>query len=270
MTNLSIRVLGCGDAFGSGGRFQTCYLVENAEGATLLDCGATALVSMRRFHVEPARIDRILISHLHGDHFGGLPFLLLDAQFVTRRLRPLLIAGPPGIRQRLRDAQEVLFPGSSQLNLRFPLEIVELEAGRSARFGDLAAEPFDVVHPSGAPSFALRLTWQGRVVAFSGDTEWTDALIDVARDADLFISECYGYEAKAPYHLNFKILSARREELRVKRLLLTSFERRYALESRRSRQRCRGGGRRDADRAVRSQRSRRPGTCVSYVFVTAA
>ena len=221
MTSLSIRVLGCGDAFGSGGRLQTCYLVESAESATLLDCGATALVSMRRFHVEPERIDRILISHLHGDHFGGLPFLLLDAQFVTRRTRPLLIAGPPGIRERLRDAQEVLFPGSSRLSLRFPLEIVELQAGRTVRFGDLAAKPFDVVHPSGAPSFALRLSWQRRVVAFSGDTEWTDALIEVARDADLFISECYGYEAKAPYHLNFKILRARREELQVKRLLLT-------------------------------------------------
>jgi ribonuclease BN (tRNA processing enzyme) len=221
MAHLSIRILGCGDAFGSGGRLQTCYLVESAESATLLDCGATALVAMRRFHVEPARIDRILISHLHGDHFGGLPFLLLEAQFVSRRNRPLLIAGPPGIRQRLRDAQEVLYPGSSQLTLRFPLEIVELEAGRSARFGDLAAEPFHVVHPSGAPAFALRLSWRDRVVAFSGDTEWTDALIEVARDADLFISECYGYEAKAPYHLNFKILSERRQELRVKRLLLT-------------------------------------------------
>jgi ribonuclease BN (tRNA processing enzyme) len=221
MTNLSIHVLGCGDAFGSGGRLQTCYLIDSAESATLLDCGATALVAMRRFDVEPAKVDRILISHLHGDHFGGLPFLLLEAQFVSRRVRPLVIAGPPGIRQRLRDAQEVLFPGSSQLDLRFPLEIVELEAEQDARFGDLAAKPFNVVHPSGAPSFALRLSWRGRVVAFSGDTEWTDTLIEVARGADLFISECYGYEAKAPYHLNFKVLSARREELRVKRLLLT-------------------------------------------------
>ena len=221
MANLSIRILGCGDAFGSGGRFQTCYLIDSAESATLLDCGATALVAMRRFGVEPARIDRILISHLHGDHFGGLPFLLLDAQFVSRRDQPLLIAGPPGIERRLRESQEVLFPGSSTLKLRFSLEIVELEAGRNARFGDVAAKPFSVVHPSGAPSFALRLSWPDRTVAFSGDTEWTDALIDVARGADLFISECYGYDAKAPYHLNFKTLSARREELRVKRLLLT-------------------------------------------------
>jgi ribonuclease BN (tRNA processing enzyme) len=187
----------------------------------LVDCGATSLVALGKARVDPLSVDAVALSHLHGDHFGGLPFLLLEAQFVSRRKRPLLIAGPPGIRQRLRDAQEVLYPGSSQLKLRFPLEIVELEAGRSVRFDDLAATPFDVVHPSGAPSFALRLSWPDKVVAFSGDTEWTDALIEVARDADLFISECYGYEAKAPYHLNFKILSARRQELRVKRLLLT-------------------------------------------------
>jgi ribonuclease BN (tRNA processing enzyme) len=221
MANLSIHILGCGDAFGSGGRLQSCYLINGRAGATLLDCGATALVAMRRFAIDPATIDQILISHLHGDHFGGLPFLLLEAQFVSRRDQPLLIAGPPGIERRLRECQEVLFPGSSTLKFRFPLEIVELEAGRRARLGDLEAVPFDVVHPSGAPSFALRLSFDDITIAFSGDTEWTDALIDVARGADLFISECYAYEARAPYHLDFKTLSARRAELRVKRLLLT-------------------------------------------------
>lgn len=221
MKNLSIRVLGCGDAFGSGGRFQSCYLIDGRAGATLLDCGATAMVAMRRFAVDPAKIDRILISHLHGDHFGGLPFLLLEAQYVSRRSRPLLIAGPPGIRRRLRQCQEVLFPGSSTLELRFPLEIVELEAGQKARLGAVEATPFDVVHPSGAPSFALRLKVDGCTIAFSGDTAWTNALIEVARGADLFITECYAYEAGPPHHLDFRTLSARRPDLRVKRLLLT-------------------------------------------------
>jgi ribonuclease BN (tRNA processing enzyme) len=75
-----LQALGCGDAFGSGGRFHTCFHVSARVVSFLVDCGASALIAMRRFGVDPNTIRTVLISHLHGDHFGGLPFLLLDAQ----------------------------------------------------------------------------------------------------------------------------------------------------------------------------------------------
>ncbi len=128
MPRVAIRVLGCGDAFGSGGRLQTCFFVTAGRDRFLIDCGATAMVAMRRFGVDPATIDRVFLSHLHGDHFGGLPFLLLEAQHVSRRRRPLTIVGPAGTRERLLAAQEALFPGSSRTAWRFPLEFVELVA----------------------------------------------------------------------------------------------------------------------------------------------
>jgi ribonuclease BN (tRNA processing enzyme) len=112
---MRIQFLGSGDAFGSGGRFNTCILVEAAAGVFLIDCGASSLIAMRRFRVVPNRIGTIFISHLHGDHFGGLPFFILDAQLVSRRVEPLTIAGPPGLRQRLAEAMEAFFPGSSRV-----------------------------------------------------------------------------------------------------------------------------------------------------------
>src|SRR5207302_8674683 len=101
MGQVTVRFLGCGDAFGSGGRFQTCFLVRSDTARFLIDCGASSLIAMNRFGVDPAEIDLILLSHLHGDHYGGLPFFLLDAQILRRRTRPLVIAGPPGLRKRL-------------------------------------------------------------------------------------------------------------------------------------------------------------------------
>ena len=73
------------------------------------------MIAIRRFGVEPNAIETIFITHLHGDHFGGLPFFILDAQLVSRRTTPLTVAGPPGLRDRLREAMEVLFPGAAEV-----------------------------------------------------------------------------------------------------------------------------------------------------------
>ena len=221
MTKVAVRVLGCGDAFGSGGRFQTCFFVSAGQDRFLIDCGATSLVAMRRFGVDPGAIDTVFVSHLHGDHFAGLPFLLLEAQFVAERSRPLTIVGPSGTRQRLLDALELLFPGSGATIWRFPLDFVELEPHRSARVGGVAVTAYPVEHPSGAPSFALRFACNGRLIGYTGDTEWTDQLIEVASGADLLITECYAFDRKPSHHLDFQTLSSRRHELGAKRVLLT-------------------------------------------------
>ena len=94
---IKIRFLGTGDAFGHGGRLQPCILVETPLRRFLVDCGATATIAMHRYGILPNDIDLILISHLHGDHFGGLPFFILDAQLHSKRRAPLTIAGPEGI-----------------------------------------------------------------------------------------------------------------------------------------------------------------------------
>ena len=221
MRELTVRFLGCGDAFGSGGRFQTCIHVHGESGQFLIDCGASSMIAMKRFGVDPSRIESILISHLHGDHFGGLPFFLLDAQLVARRTRPLVVAGPPGLAVRLQAALEVLFPGSSATPWRFDLQLVELPAGETARIGSLTVRPSPVVHASGAPAYALRVECDEKILAYSGDTEWAESLGEVARDADLFICEAYTYERKLRYHLDYQTIMEHREDLGCRRLVVT-------------------------------------------------
>lgn len=188
---------------------------------TLVDCGASALIAMKHFGVEPSAIDAILLSHLHGDHFGGLPFFIMDAQYVSSRRKPLVVAGPPGLEARTCEAMEVLYPGSSKAPLKFDLQFVELEGGTAAGIGPLTVIPYDVVHPSGAPSYALRVSYEDKVLAFSGDTVWTDALIRAASEADLFICECNYWEPEGGYHLDYETLMDHRAELGCRRLVLT-------------------------------------------------
>lgn len=218
---MRLKFLGCGDAFGSGGRFNTCFHVSSASARFLIDCGASSMVAIRRFGVDPNEIDTILISHLHGDHFGGLPFFILDAQFVSRRARPLTVAGPIGTRERLNAAMEVFFPGSSTVQRRFDLDVVEMAAGAETRLGALVVTPQEMRHPSGAPSLALRVSCDGRTLCSTGDTEWVDALPLASRGADLLIAECYMYDRKVPYHLDLPTLRERRAELAARRVVLT-------------------------------------------------
>jgi ribonuclease BN (tRNA processing enzyme) len=218
---VSVTFVGTGDAFGSGGRHQACLLVEGAGRSFLVDCGASSLVAMRRLGIAPDAVDLILVSHLHGDHFGGLPFFLLDAQLASGRSAPLTVAGPPGIEARLREATEVLFPGAWPGSWRFPLQIVELEPRRRRGLDGLAVTPLVVRHPSGAPAFAFRLEVDGRLLAYSGDTEWTPELVAVAEGADLFVVESYTFEQRVPFHLDLRTLEEHAGELGAKRLVLT-------------------------------------------------
>jgi ribonuclease BN (tRNA processing enzyme) len=218
---MRLTVVGCGDAFGSGGRFNTCFLLETAKGILLVDCGASSLVALKAHRRDPNEIDGIVLSHLHGDHFGALPFLLLDAQFLSQRARPLLIAGPPGTRARLDAALEVFFPRSSANKWRFDWKVLEMEVGRPTDVLGHAVTTTEVRHYSGAPSTALRLSDGQALFAYSGDTEWVEALPTIADGADLFIVECYSYAGPMTGHLTWEVLEPRLPALRARRIMVT-------------------------------------------------
>jgi ribonuclease BN (tRNA processing enzyme) len=218
---MQLQFVGCGDALGSGGRFNTCFHVTGGNVNFLIDCGASSLPALKRLAIAREDIDLVLITHFHGDHFGGLPFLLLDAQF-TRRTRPLIIAGPQGIEMRLAHLMEALFENSSKTKQRFDLSVIALKPKETRTFGAVTVTPYPVVHgESGGPFLAYRIEAEGRVIAYSADTEWTETLIATARDADLFIAEAYYYDRIVKNHLSLKTLEAHLPQIKPKRLILT-------------------------------------------------
>jgi ribonuclease BN (tRNA processing enzyme) len=219
-----VTFAGSGDAFGSGGRFQACIHLQqagiSAPAPVLLDCGATSLTALRRGGLDPGEIGAVFLSHLHGDHFGGLPFLILDAQFAGR-IAPLAVAGPAGTGQRLTEAMECMFPGSSRVRRRFAVEVTELSPGGSAAVAGVRAEAWEASHPSGAPALILRLSAGGRVIAYTGDTAWTPAIAAAAAGADLLIAEAYYWDKAVPHHLRHADLTAHADEITARRTVLT-------------------------------------------------
>ncbi|HEB97403.1 MAG TPA: MBL fold metallo-hydrolase [Sedimenticola thiotaurini] len=219
---MRLQFMGSGDAFGSGGRFNTCFHVTGDRSNFLIDCGASSLIALKAKEVAINSIRTIFITHFHADHFGGIPFLILDAQFFSKRRGPLTIAGPRGLAEWYQRAMETAFPGSSTTKLRFELSLVELEPMVMTTVDGVTVRPFSVNHGvPGGPFHAYRFEVEGRSIAYTGDTEWTDNLIEAGAGVDLLIAEAYFFEKKIKLHLDYQTLAERLPLIKPKRLVLT-------------------------------------------------
>jgi ribonuclease BN (tRNA processing enzyme) len=219
MKEFSIQFLGSGDAFGCGGRFNACIYVQARTSSFLLDCGASSLIALKRFGVDPDQIDYILLTHLHGDHFGGVPTIVRETDILSKRTGPLMVCGPQGLEQRIRAAIEVFYPGAPARET-FPLSFLELTEHKPNKVGPLVIRSYPAVHSPGTHPHILRVEMDEKVIAYTGDTEWTDDLLQAADGADLLICDCFTVEKKRN-HLDYQTLKIRRPELACRRLILT-------------------------------------------------
>ncbi len=221
---VTLQVLGSGDPFGSGGRNQSGYLVESGSRRVLLDCGAPTVASLKRYSVDTAGVGLVLLTHFHGDHVAGLPFLYHDYRHVTLRRDPLIVAGPPGLRRRVEAVCRALYPGTATSPRRFRVEYRVLRADvpfHPARMKGIRVIPFRVRHQASGIDYGYSLEIGGRRIVYSGDTAWFDDLARVTRGADLFLCECTHRRRASAKHLSLSDLRANRMRLGVRRILLT-------------------------------------------------
>ncbi len=103
---MTVTILGNNSALPAYDRHPTAQVVALLRTSLLLDCGEGTQLQMIRFGIRWSKISHIFISHLHGDHFYGLPGLL-NSMSLLGRTAPLFISGPPqleGIMMQLREA----------------------------------------------------------------------------------------------------------------------------------------------------------------------
>jgi len=216
-----VNFVGSGDAFGSGGRFQTCILVDGENIRFAIDFGASSLSALNAQGISHNTIDAILLTHIHGDHAGGIPFLLLDAMLGAKRDRPLTIAGPNNLKLRLDRMAEAMFPGMETMEPKFPVHYVELPLEAPTEVLGLTVTPYSAKHTWQTDPTALRVQVDDKVVTYSGDGDWSPGLAKASENADLFIAECYFHGKPVKWHLNYPAIQEHKADFKAKRMILT-------------------------------------------------
>ncbi|MBL8021111.1 MAG: MBL fold metallo-hydrolase [Leptospirales bacterium] len=218
-----VRVIGSGNAFNMDGRAHACYLLEDR---LLLDCGAASLLRLNSLEVDLGKLDGLLLTHFHGDHFAGLPFLLLTYQYVLGRTRPFVVLGPAGLRDACRALLDLTYPG---VELSFPVEYRELESNVFSHFSGFDIFPMPVTHKK--ESVGYRIKWNEKTFAFSGDSAYDSLLFDLVHSVDLAIVELSMYENDGSV-AHVALSQIRDGSLQAKRIVFTHVFNRLAESAR--------------------------------------
>jgi ribonuclease BN (tRNA processing enzyme) len=218
---MKLTIIGCSDAFSSGGRYHSCYLLDTSKGRLMIDCGANSPLALKRAGIEISSIDAIVISHCHGDHFGGLPFLFLDKMFLEGGPASIEILGPQGVQFRSAALIECTYPGLLKAPRSFETAYSEISPSEAYDWRGIPISAFETNHFSGSPSLALSFADEGRRFSFSGDSGWGDGVIMAGHDADLYLIECTSFHTPTSMHLDYLTLAAKFHEIGARKYLLT-------------------------------------------------
>ncbi|MDW3191240.1 MAG: MBL fold metallo-hydrolase [Cytophagales bacterium] len=216
-----LTVLGAGDAFASGGKYCTSFFIEAAGQRILLDCGATAFVRYKQLNRQAKDLDMVVLTHFHGDHYGGLPFFVISAKVEQAREKPLLIVGPKGVKEKVYLLQEAMYPGTGALLDELPFAFKEYEEDWNEYLQGIEVSAFPMKHSPPSNPHGVRLRWNENILSFSGDTEWSDNLPLLAERSEIMICECNNLDQESPGHLSYQTLLSKKELLSTNRLLLS-------------------------------------------------
>ena len=213
-------VLGSGDAFATGGRHTTSFLLDAEREGYLIDCGVSTLVRLKQINYPISNLRGIFLSHLHGDHFGGVPFVLLSLMFESASNESFFITGPRVVKSKIEELQELMYPGTGSFVQDLGIEFIEYDQ-KWQRMDDITVKALPVMHDPASSPHGLKFKWNDKMLAFSGDTQWDYNLIELASKTEIFITECNNYERNRPGHLSLNTLEENSSKLDSNRIILS-------------------------------------------------
>ena len=219
---MRLITLGTGNAFAEGGRFHSAVIIRTGNQTVLVDCGPCILPALQRAGIKPEEIDAVLVTHLHGDHIGGLPMLLLDYQYRSRRERPLLIVGPAPCAARLESLVTLMYRELAKNRRNFPVSYQEIAPGDEVRLrGGMGVHSYPMKHTDRESCLGYRVVSRGESVALTGDTNWCPSIPEMSRGADLLLTDCTHFALASPVHLSYTQFLKHESEISAKRVVLT-------------------------------------------------
>jgi ribonuclease BN (tRNA processing enzyme) len=229
---MRLKVIGCSPAWPNPGGAQSGYLLESDSGRVLLDCGAGVLAKLREAEEwDWPRIDAICLTHFHLDHWGDVVPWVWALWFgpASEHPRPELWVPPDGYRLLCEMGERLGTP--DMFTKAFTVQ--EYEDSRDFETAGFHVTPRRVLHYD-LRAYGFRVSCNGRTLAYSGDSGPSDALPELARDADLFLCEATLLEPNPEGglrgHLAADEARAAFEAAGAKRLLLTHRPKERPLE----------------------------------------
>ena len=217
-THIELLFLGSGNAFAPG-RAYGSFLVD---GRILFEATPTTLPTLRELGIPVEEIQYLFISHFHGDHCFGLPFIFLDHYFMTKRKKPLTIIGPKGLKKLTHTLIDLAFPDTrKRYSCNFPVEFVEVSPGKEYALKAMTFKVFKMSHGK-ISNMGFNLAFNHKRLAYCGDTGPCPSLLELLQGADIAVLEMTSIDGDYPFHLNQEnILEIRRQLSPETRLILT-------------------------------------------------
>jgi ribonuclease BN (tRNA processing enzyme) len=212
-----LTIVGCAGTLPAASSPASCYLLESGGFRVVVDFGSGAVGALAN-HADLLAIDAVLVSHLHADHCLDLvPYSYARRYDPRAPLAPVPVYGPAGLQDRICGAFEQR-PSDALTDV---YEFRELRPGRRT-IGPFTVDLAPTKHP--IETYAMRFMADGATIAYSADTAACDALVDIARNADLFLCEASyldGTSHPKDMHLTAREAGEQAKRADARRLVLT-------------------------------------------------
>ncbi len=203
MNSHELIFLGTGNAFGHGGRRHSSYaistLINQKKSFLLIDCGPSTLPALHENNVDPKSIDYIYLSHLHPDHWLGLPLLVLDNKWITKRNDPIQLICPQGTEDLVTKTCELLYSRDEADAVTDTYHFIEIGNQTTKKIDDrLSVETLPAIH--GGNGRMGILTFNGESIGYSGDSAFFEPSFLRLINCKIAIHEASSFNQPIPNH----------------------------------------------------------------------
>ena len=223
---MDIFFIGVGDACDPDYGNTSVHLVTDNQVSILFDCGFSVPHSYFAFCTDPDQLDLVWISHFHGDHYFGLPLLLLRF-WEMGRSKSLLLTGQSGIADRVYATMDMAFPGFMK-KLCYEIQFQEIEPDGTREMVGLTFQTVETIHSQ--RNLGVLVSDGAKKFYYSGDGRPSDGVVEIVKDCDFAIHEAFRLNDEFPYHGSIAGCLELFDKCAIKNLALVHLDRSFRKE----------------------------------------